>query len=131
MTRRRARAPVAHALVGREAGLAKQPEELVVEAVHKAVSETGAALAESHARAAMRDDLATEDMRVTNELAVFGAPLRNGLAGSPGVCATPSVAKAHLGESLHEVERRLCHLTPAAVDRERVPAVRDPGDLGD
>lgn len=34
---------------------------------------TGAALAENHARAAMRDDLATDDMRVTNELAVFGA----------------------------------------------------------
>src|SRR3954453_10137243 len=40
-------------------------------------------------------------------------------------------AKAQLDESLHEVECRLCLLAPAAVDRERVPAVRDPGDLGD
>ena len=40
-------------------------------------------------------------------------------------------AKVQLDESLHEVECRLCHLAPAAVDRERVAAVRDPGDLGD
>ena len=40
---------------------------------HKAVSESRGALAQRHARAAMRDDLATDDIRVTDEMAVFGA----------------------------------------------------------
>jgi hypothetical protein len=40
-------------------------------------------------------------------------------------------AKARLGESLDEVECGLCDLEPAVVDCERVPAVGDPGDLGD
>ena len=50
---------------------------------------------------------------------------------APGGGAGLDPREAQLDESLHEVECRLCHLTPAAVDRERVPAVRDPGDLGD
>src|SRR5918997_3242245 len=54
-----------------------------------------------------------------------------GRAGGLRSSSSLPPAQARLDESLHEVERRLCHLAPAAVDRERVPAIRDPGDLGD
>src|SRR4029079_4142687 len=43
----------------------------------------------------------------------------------------PSVAlRAPLGESLHETQRTLGSLSPAAVDGQRVAAVRDLRDLG-
>jgi hypothetical protein len=50
---------------------------------HKALSESRAAPAERHTRAAMRDDVATDDIRVTDEVAVLGTTFR-GLAG--GLC---------------------------------------------
>jgi hypothetical protein len=42
--------------------------------LHKALSETRAALEESCASAAVRDEVATDNVRVTDEMAVFGTP---------------------------------------------------------
>jgi hypothetical protein len=48
---------------------------------HKARSESRGALAERHTRAAVRDDLATDDMRATDEMLVFGTHPQNRSSG--------------------------------------------------
>src|SRR4051794_30198583 len=48
----------------------------------------------------------------------------DGSSPSEGLCDA-------LGEALDERERLVGDLAPAAIDRERMPAVRDPRDLGD
>src|SRR5215207_7291938 len=56
----------------------------------KPFRKNGGALAEAHVRTAMRDDLATDGPRATDEVAVFRAHPRTDPASSLGVYATAS-----------------------------------------